>query len=103
MSQIAASVLQRHPRRHAGTHEPGNPIQVEDGLAERTPSPLEVVPLPSLVGVPKAARMYDVSLRTFTRWADHGLVPPGIRVGGRRLFNVAELAEHIAAGCPRVR
>ena len=47
--------------------------------------------------------MYDVSVRTFLRWADSGLVPPGIKVGGRRLFNLNELVAHIEGGCKPVR
>jgi hypothetical protein len=43
--------------------------------------------------------MYGVSWRSFLRWADRGLVPKGIKLGGRRLWNIEELDRHIREGC----
>jgi hypothetical protein len=42
-----------------------------------------------------AARMYGVSLATFRRWSEGGIVPSGIRIGGRRLWSLADLEAHI--------
>ena len=58
---------------------------------------------PLLVDIQVAARMYSVSTSTFARHADSGLVPGGVKLGGRRLWNVAALEAHIAAGCKPVR
>lgn len=41
------------------------------------------------------AEMYLVSLRTFLRWADSGIVPAGVKIGGRRLWRIADLDAHI--------
>jgi hypothetical protein len=43
--------------------------------------------------------MYSTSWRTFLRWADAGLVPWGVKIGGRRLFRIDELEDHIRDGC----
>jgi len=56
-----------------------------------------------LIDVKGAAAMYGVSWRTFLRWADGGLVPWGLKIGGSRRFNIAELEEHIRGGCQPVR
>jgi hypothetical protein len=58
--------------------------------------------LTRLISVQDAAQLYAVNWRTFVRWAGHGLVPAGLKIGGRRLFRVDELRRHIAAGCPRI-
>jgi hypothetical protein len=47
--------------------------------------------------------MYNVSWRTYIRWADAGLVPWGIKLSGRRLWRIEELDEHIRGGCRPVR
>jgi hypothetical protein len=39
--------------------------------------------------------MYLASVRTFLRWADSGIVPPGLKIGGRRLWRIADLDDHI--------
>lgn len=46
-----------------------------------------------------ASCVFSVSWRTWLRWADQGLVPWGVKISGRRLWNVAELEEFIAGGC----
>jgi hypothetical protein len=67
-------------------------------------SPAEFVPASvRLIDVTKAAKLYGgVSTKTITRWADTGVIPPGIRVGGRRFFDARELLDHINRGCPKV-
>jgi hypothetical protein len=68
-------------------------------------SPSDIVLKPGhlrLISVQDAASLYAVNWRTFIRWADQGLVPTGLKIGGRRLFRVDELRRHIAAGCPRI-
>jgi hypothetical protein len=39
------------------------------------------------------ALMYGASWRTFLRWADAGLVPWGVKIGGRRLWRIEELEQ----------
>jgi hypothetical protein len=56
-----------------------------------------------LIDVKAAAAMYSVSWRTFLRWSDAGLVPWGIKLGGRRLFRVDELEAHIRGGCRPIK
>jgi hypothetical protein len=63
-------------------------------------------PTPSLrrlIDVKGAAGMYSTSWRTFLRWADAGLVPWGVKIGGRRLFRLDELEAHIRDGCRPVK
>jgi hypothetical protein len=50
-----------------------------------------------------AAQLYSVSWRTWLRWADAGLVPAGVKLGGRRLWSLDALDEHIKDGCKPVR
>jgi hypothetical protein len=56
-----------------------------------------------MIDVKGAAQLYSVSWRTWLRWADAGLVPYGAKIGGRRLWSLDELAEHIRGGCKPVR
>lgn len=56
-----------------------------------------------LIDVRRSSHMYGVSWRTFLRWADQGLVPWGIKLGGRRLWQLEELDRHIRGGCKPVR
>jgi hypothetical protein len=56
-----------------------------------------------MIGAKGAARLYDVHWRTWLRWCDGGLVPCGVRIGGRRLWDLDELAQHIKGGCQPVR
>jgi hypothetical protein len=50
---------------------------------------------PRFVSGRDGARIYGVSLATFRRWAAGGVVPQGVRIGGRRLWSVADLEAHI--------
>jgi hypothetical protein len=56
-----------------------------------------------MIGVRAASRLYSVYWRTWLRWADAGLVPFGVKLGGRRLWSVDELDAHIKGGCRPVR
>ncbi len=58
---------------------------------------------PRLIDVKGAAGMYSTSWRTFLRWADAGLVPWGVKIGGRRLFRIDELEAHIRDGCRPIK
>ncbi len=64
---------------------------------------LPVPPLWRLIDVKAAAGMYSTSWRTFLRWADAGLVPWGVKIGGRRLFRIDELEAHIRDGCRPIK
>jgi hypothetical protein len=50
-----------------------------------------------------AAAIFGVSWRTYIRWAARGLVPAGYKLGGKRLWLLAELDAFIANGCRPVR
>jgi len=52
-------------------------------------------PSPRLTDARGGAGMYLVSVRTFLRWADAGIVPPGLKLGRRRLWRIADLDAHI--------
>jgi predicted DNA-binding transcriptional regulator AlpA len=54
-----------------------------------------------LIDAKETARRYGINWRTLLRWADLGLVPWGIKIGGARRWNAAEVDAHIAAGCPK--
>jgi hypothetical protein len=56
-----------------------------------------------MVGAKGAAQLYSVSWRTWLRWADAGLVPFGSKIGGRRLWSLDDLDQHIRSGCKPVR
>lgn len=57
---------------------------------------------PRLVGVDTIIPdKVDMSKRTFLRACDGGLAPWGCKVGGRRLWNLAEIDQWILNGCPR--
>ena len=56
-----------------------------------------------LIGLKPSAEMYAVAPRTFLRWADAGLVPPGLKIGGRRLWSIETLEQHISGGAKPVR
>lgn len=43
-----------------------------------------------------------MSKRAFLRLCDSGAAPWGIKLGGRRLWNLTEIDQWIASGCPRV-
>jgi predicted DNA-binding transcriptional regulator AlpA len=50
---------------------------------------------PRLIDAKGGAELYLVSVRTFLRWADSGVVPSGVKIGGRRLWRIADLDAHI--------
>ena len=56
-----------------------------------------------LIGLKSAAAMYAVSPRTFHRWADSGRIPAGLKIGGRRLWSIEQLEQHIRDGAKPVR
>ncbi len=56
-----------------------------------------------LVGKEMVAKKYGAATRSILRWADAGVIPFGIKLGSRRLWDVDAIDAHIAAGCPRVR
>jgi predicted site-specific integrase-resolvase len=56
-----------------------------------------------MITLKAVAHAYSVNWRTAVRWAESGLIPPGIKVGGRRLFRSDLIEEHIKSGCPKVR
>ena len=56
-----------------------------------------------LIDVNAVAELYSANSRTIFRWADAGLIPRGIKIGGRRLFSLAEVEQHIRGGCKPVR
>lgn len=61
-------------------------------------------PTPRLTDVHGAAKLYGpIAARTFLRWADAGLVPAGLKIGGRRLWSISALEEHIRDGAKPVR
>ena len=61
-------------------------------------------PSQRLTDVHGAARMYgQIAARTFLRWADAGIVPAGLKLGGRRLWSISALEEHIRDGAKPVR
>lgn len=53
-------------------------------------------------GVEIVAKKYASGKRSVLRWADAGLIPFGVKLGGRRLWDLDEIDTHIANGCPRI-
>ncbi len=53
------------------------------------------VQAPRFADAQGGAEMYLVSVRTFLRWANSGIVPSGVKIGGRRLWRIADLDAHI--------
>ncbi len=49
------------------------------------------------INLKDAAAMFSVHEQTFRRWAAAGIVPPGVKIGGRRLWKAYELEQHITA------
>lgn len=73
---------------------------MNDGLTpEITDTATELSPL--LIDVAEAARLTGLSPRTVWRYASSGRFPSPLRVGGRRLWNRAELIRWVNSGCPR--
>ncbi len=56
---------------------------------------------PLAVGAADAAAMMGVSLRNWWRWHAAGRTPPSFKVGGRRLWRVADLRAWAESGFPR--
>jgi predicted DNA-binding transcriptional regulator AlpA len=56
-----------------------------------------------LIDVKAAAKRCGIAPRTLLRLADSGRAPWGLKIGGLRRWNVAELDAWIANGCPRIR
>ncbi|MGC8541351.1 MAG: helix-turn-helix transcriptional regulator [Phycisphaerae bacterium] len=57
-------------------------------------------PLPLAVAAADAARLCGVSPAHWAAMLAGGRVPPGVRLGRRRLWPVAELRDWLAAGAP---
>jgi hypothetical protein len=56
-----------------------------------------------LLDVHAVAARYSANWRTIFRWADSGLIPAGLKIGGRRLFRLDEIENHIRGGCKPMR
>jgi prophage regulatory protein len=59
--------------------------------------------LRELLSAAEAATMAGVAKRSWWRYVSAGRVPQPVRLGGSVRWRRSELAEWIAAGCPRVR
>ena len=59
--------------------------------------------LRELLSAAEAAQMAGVAKRSWWRYVSSGKAPAPVRLGGAVRWRKAELAEWIAAGCPRVR
>lgn len=56
-----------------------------------------------MVGVREIAELCKVSERTVYRLADAGRMPPGVKLGALRRWDLAEVEGWIDDGCPPVR
>jgi len=66
-----------------------------------TPAPAPTEPIaPLAVDATKAAKLIGVSTAHFWVMLASGQIPPGFRLGRRRLWAVAELQAWILAGAP---
>jgi len=59
--------------------------------------------LRELLSADEAATMAGVARRSWWRYVSAGRAPAPVRLGGAVRWRKSELAEWIAAGCPRVR
>jgi prophage regulatory protein len=59
--------------------------------------------LRELLSADEAATMAGVAKRSWWRYVSAGRAPAPVRLGGVVRWRKSELAEWIAAGCPRVR
>jgi excisionase family DNA binding protein len=59
--------------------------------------------VPELLTVEQAAAMAGVGKRSWWRFSSSGKAPAPVRIGRSVRWRRAEIAEWIAAGCPRVR
>ena len=62
-------------------------------------APAPAAPARRLLDVREVARLPGCSPRTVVRLADAGLAPPGVKLGGLRRRDAAELDALIAGGC----
>ncbi len=58
---------------------------------------------PRLIDAREAAELLGCKPRTLYRRADAGLVPFGVKIGGSRRWDVAELRQWVASGCKPIR
>jgi predicted DNA-binding transcriptional regulator AlpA len=49
------------------------------------------------------AAKYACDERSIFRWADQGLIPWGLKLGALRRWDLDQIDEHIADGCPSCR
>ena len=56
-----------------------------------------------LIRGPDAAQLVGLSYRAWLRLCDAGGAPWGLKLGGARRWNLAELEAWIANGCPKLR
>ena len=59
--------------------------------------------LRELLSAAESAEMAGVAKRSWWRYCSSGKAPAPVRLGGNVRWRRSELAEWIAAGCPRVR
>ena len=59
--------------------------------------------LRELLSAAESAEMAGVAKRSWWRYVSSGKAPAPVRLGGAVRWRRSELAEWIAAGCPRVR
>lgn len=57
---------------------------------------------PRLLNVAQVAERLNLGVRTVHRHMSDGTLPAGLKLGGRRLMNEAELNAFIAGGCKPV-
>jgi len=55
---------------------------------------------PLAVSAAEAAALLGVSRSTWYDWHDAGKTPRGLKIGGRRLWDYAELQRWVSAGAP---
>lgn len=60
------------------------------------------VAVPELLTTAQVAKMLEAGERSVWRWSRSGVMPAPVRVGNAVRFRRWEIAEWIAAGCPRV-
>ena len=68
-----------------------------------SPSSRPIPPGRILIDVHTVAAKYGCDERSVFRWADAGIILPGIKLGSLRKWDATLIDAHIAAGCPRVR
>ena len=55
-----------------------------------------------LISTAQLAKSFCVTPATIARWAQNGTMPDGMRIGGRRLWNIEYVRRWIREGCPCV-